>query len=122
MSQKLEKPILKFDRRTVLWCAAGTIAIELVCLVLRFGYGLSSSVSTASTIGTLTFGYRIHHGYIGLLMIPLGIALDEARWRVGWYCFVIGVALFLSDAIHHFLVLWPITGSPQFDFVYPTSQ
>ncbi len=76
----------------------------------------------ASTIGTLTFGYRIHHGYIGLLLIPLGIALDEGRYRVGWLCFVIGVALFLSDAIHHFLVLWPLTGSPQFDFVYPKSR
>ncbi len=114
--------MLKFDRRTLLWCLFGTLAIELVCIVFRFGFGLSSSTATASTIGTLTFGYRIHHGYIGLLLIPLGIALNEGRYRVGWLCFVIGVALFLSDAIHHFLVLWPLTGSPQFDFVYPTSR
>ena len=32
---------------------------------------------------------------------------------------VIGIALALSDAVHHFLVLWPIVGSPQFDLVYP---
>ncbi len=114
------RPKLKFDRPTWLWCLAGTFAIELVCVILRFGFDLSSSTATASTIGTLTFGYRVHHGYIGLLLIPLGIALDEGRYRVGRLCFVLGVALFLSDVIHHFLVLWPITGSPQFDFVYPS--
>ena len=27
---------------------------------------------------------------------------------------------FLRSVAHHFFVLWPITGSPQFDLVYPT--
>jgi hypothetical protein len=31
----------------------------------------------------------------------------------------IGLGLFFSDVIHHFLVLWPIEGNPQFDLWYP---
>ena len=31
-------------------------------------------------------------------------------------------ALVLSDAIHHFLVLWPIEGSPEFHFWYGDSS
>ena len=35
---------------------------------------------------------------------------------------LLGAALFLSDMVHHFLVLWPVTGSPQFDLVYPEKR
>lgn len=109
-----------FDRQTLAWSLMGTLAIELVCIVMRFGFGQESTKATASTIGMLTFGIRVHHGYIGALMIPVGYALHETRARVGWWLFTVGVSLFLSDMIHHFLVLWPITGSPQFDLVYPS--
>jgi hypothetical protein len=27
--------------------------------------------------------------------------------------------LIFSDLAHHFIVLWPITGSPEFDIIYP---
>ncbi len=116
---------LRFDRTTVLACLAVTVAVELVCLLLRFGFNLESTTATASTIGRLTFGLRIHHGYIGALMIPIGVVLANSqsqplRKKIGWLVFVIGVGLFASDMIHHFLVLWPITGSPQFDLVYPS--
>ena len=95
-----------------------TIAIELICIVLRFGFGQTSAVATASTVGLLTGGIRIHHGYVGAFMIPPGIWFyDRSGW--GRWTLIIGVALFLSDMIHHFLVLWPMTGSPQFDFFYP---
>jgi len=30
--------------------------------------------------------------------------------------------LFLSDIVHHFLVLWPITGNPEFDLFYPKNH
>jgi hypothetical protein len=114
-------PGVRLDRYTISWCVGLTLLIEFVCIVLRFGFGHSSSIATASTIGVLTFGYRIHHGYIGALLIPIGILAFSGRWSWGWIFFIAGVGLFASDAIHHFAVLWPITGSPQFDFVYPTS-
>lgn len=115
-------PGIKLDRYMFVWCVGLTVVIELVCVVMRFGFGQTSSEATASTIGVLTFGYRVHHGYIGLLMMPLGVWLFSGRWSLGWLCFVVGAALFVSDAIHHFLVLWPITGSPQFDFLYPPAR
>jgi len=31
---------------------------------------------------------------------------------------MIGLALVLSDHIHHFIVLWYFVGSPQFDLFY----
>ena len=39
--------------------------------------------------------------------------------KTSWWMLAIGLGLFFSDLIHHFLVLWPVVGSPQFDFFYP---
>jgi hypothetical protein len=96
-----------------------TVGIELLCLVLRYGFGLDSTRNTASTIGLLTFGVRIHHGYIGaaFLMLTLISHPHVARFKTALR--VLGWPLFLSDAIHHFFVLWPIEGTPQFDLFYP---
>ena len=110
------------DRPTWWWILLSTLAIELVCVVLRFGMGKDSTTATASTIGVLTLGIRIHHGYIGALMIPLGIAIYDGPRSWGRLIFILGVALFVSDMVHHFLVLWPITGTPQFDLVYPSTD
>lgn len=107
----------------MLACLWLTVAIEVVTLILRFGFALESTRDTASTIGVLTFGIRIHHGYIGAVMIPLGLWQHRRnRLSLGRWIYIIGVALFLSDMIHHFLVLWPITGSPHFHLVYPTNS
>jgi len=111
-----------FDRRATIWIAWLTLAIELVCIVLRFGFGQTSAVATASTIGALTFGVRVHHGYIGLLMLLLGLGMFEFRPKFSRILFIVGVALFLSDMIHHFLILWPITGNHYFDLFYPTVE
>jgi hypothetical protein len=59
---------------------------------------------------------RIHHAYVGLAVIALGLLV--ARGPALTWSLVIGTALVLSDLVHHFLVLWPITGSPQFDLFY----
>ena len=32
---------------------------------------------------------------------------------------ILAIGLVVSDLVHHFLVLWPLTGSPQFDLFYP---
>lgn len=39
--------------------------------------------------------------------------------KTSWWMLAIGLGLFFSDLIHHFLVLWPVVGSPQFDVFYP---
>ena len=95
-----------------------TVALELVTIALRFGFGLESTRDTASTIGVWTGGIRIHHGYIGLAMVLFALVLLR-RWpRAFGFITLIGFALTAIDLVHHFLVLWPITGSPQFDLIY----
>ncbi len=96
-----------------------TIVIEAVTCLLRFGCRLESTKHTASTIGMLTCGIRIHHGYIGGGAMLLACWLWERFPVASKWLLVVGLALFVSDAVHHFLVLWPVTGSPQFDLVYP---
>ncbi len=92
------------------------ILIEAITVGLRFGLNLESTRDTG-VIGTFTLGLRIHHGYIGVFLLLLGwcfpVGLRHALW-------IVAFGLIFSDLAHHFLVLWPITGSPQFDFVYPT--
>ncbi len=80
------------------------MAMEGLTCLMRFGFGLESTRDTASTIGRLTFGLRIHHGYIGLLMVPGAIALFRRSPGVARYLLVLGAALILSDLLG--LVEW----------------
>lgn len=103
-------------RATAASTAALTAAIEFVTVTLRFGLGLQAHTST-SWMAPLTFGYRIHHGYWGALLLAVAAIL----WRrpaLRNALIVVGASLFLSDMIHHFLVLWPLTGSPEFYIRY----
>ena len=92
--------------------------LELLTVWMRFGLGLQSTRDT-SLIGALTLGIRIHHGYIGLVLLLFAWWFD-ANLGLRNILLMLGVGLLVSDFIHHFLVLWPITGSPQFDLVYPS--
>ena len=91
------------------------IIMEAITIGIRFGLNFESTRDT-SVVGTFTCGLRVHHGYIGLFLIPLAwcapLGLRHALW-------IFALGLVLSDLMHHFLVLWPITGDPQFDLVYP---
>lgn len=102
--------------KVVMYGLIAAVAIEAITIALRFGLRLESTRDTAASIGMLTLGLRVHHGYIGVLLLPLGwcfpLGIRHALW-------IIAIGLIVSDLMHHFLVLWPITGSPQFDFVYP---
>ncbi len=95
-----------------------TAIIEGLTCLFRFGFRLESTRDTASWVAPLTFGIRIHHGYVGVLLCLaswLLIRREPAR-RATLIC---GAALALSDLIHHFVVLWLVTGDPQFDLFYP---
>ncbi len=102
-------------RYVVIHGLALAILIEALTVVLRFGFSLESTKDTA-VIGNFTLGLRVHHGYIGLFLILLGwcfpLGLRNALW-------IVGIGLLVSDLMHHFIVLWYFTGSPQFDIVYP---
>ena len=96
-----------------------TVLIEAVTIFFRFALGMESSKQTASTMGQLTFGIRIHHGFLGVVAVLVAAALLRRCPVVARWLLVIGLAMVASDLVHHFLVLWPIVGSPQFDLVYP---
>ncbi len=97
------------------WGFLLAVVIEAITVVLRFGLRLESTRDTAM-IGTMTFGLRVHHGYIGLFLLPLGWCFPRGLRYALW---IIGFGLLFSDLAHHFVVLWYFTGSPQFDIVYP---
>ncbi len=94
-----------------------TLAVELVTVFFRFGLGLRSG-KEGSRVGRLTRGLRIHHGYVGAALL-LGSAVFGAATVTGTLLFFAGIALALSDLIHHFAVLWPVVGTPEFHLRYP---
>ncbi len=107
---------MRLLRDMILWGAV----VEIPTALARFGLGLESTRDTAGTVGKLTLGLRIHHGYVGILLLLAGWWLSSSsRYREG--LLILGGALTLSDAFHHFVLLWLVTGSPQFDFFYPPS-
>jgi hypothetical protein len=111
--------VLSYCASLSLWKVLGhglilAIVLEAITVVLRFGFKLESTRDT-TMIGTMTFGLRVHHGYIGLFLAPLAwcfpLGLRHALW-------IIAIGLIFSDLAHHFIVLWYFTGSPQFDIFY----
>lgn len=91
--------------------------LEAVTCAMRFGAGLESTRDTGF-LARLTLGLRVHHGYLGVVLLAVAPGLPTLRGRHA--ARVLGIGLLVSDLVHHFLVLWPLTGSPQFDFFYPT--
>ena len=96
-----------------LFCA---VIMEAFTAALRFGADLQVTRDTG-VIGNITFGVRVHHGYIGLLLVPIAFVFLRPGMRK--LVLIVAIGLILSDLIHHFLVLWPLTGSPHFDLFYP---
>lgn len=96
------------------------VVFEAATLFCRFGLNLQSTRDTR-WLARWTGGLRIHHGYIGAAALPpaLFMPVDPLVGQVG---IVIAGGLLLSDLAHHFLVLWPLTGSPQFDLSYPAAE
>lgn len=93
-----------------------TLLFEFITVVCRFAFGLRAGTSF-SFLGTLTGGYRIHHLYVGasltgvVLITGLSPSLNNAL-------LILGMGLILSDLLHHFVVLWPITGAHEFHMTY----
>jgi hypothetical protein len=102
--------------RVLLLGLFSAVAIEAITVALRFGLDLQSTRDTGA-LAAYTLGIRIHHGYLGLLLAPVALCFRKPTTRN--FLLVPALGLTLSDLFHHFLVLWPLTGSPQFHWVYP---
>ncbi len=96
-----------------------TALMEGFTLFCRFGLRLQATRDTASTLGQFTCGVRVHHSYIGLALIGVALLLSRRRGALFRWILVLGSAMILSDLVHHFLVLWPLTGDPEFHLLYP---
>lgn len=94
------------------------VVFEILTCVLRFGFAVESTRDTVSSIGQLTMGMRIHRSYTGISCAGLAFWLEQQFPKSSFHLLAIGVGLFISDMIHHFVVLWIITGNPQFDLLY----
>lgn len=117
-SSAVRRQLARMDsRKNLVPIAVATLLIEGATAFARFGLGLESTRDTATTVGRLTGGLRIHHGYFGLALLGLALVMDPRNPRRRW-AEIFGWSLTLSDALHHFVVLWLATGSPQFDLFY----
>ena len=106
------------NRRALVRVLLLTLLFETVTAFCRFGLDFEATRDTRELLAPLTANLRIHHCYIGLLMLPFAALLHKARPAPAAWILQIGCALILSDLVHHFIVLYSVVGSPEFDLVY----
>ena len=94
-----------------------TVVVEAFTLLLRFVLQVKSSTHTRA-VARFTGGHRIHHSYLGVAILLCSLLLDRAS-AAHALCVMVGAGVALSDLVHHFLVLWPATGDPEFHLRYP---
>lgn len=95
-----------------------TLLFEGLTLISRFMLKMESTRDTGF-LQDFTFGLRIHHSYFGLCLLLLILLKRNLFGKYARWVIAMSIALILSDLIHHFLILWPITGSHDFDLFYP---
>lgn len=93
------------------------LIIEAVTIFCRFAMKKESKDFHANRINKKwkKRGIHWHHFLIGLAIIPLAFLF---RGSVELGLFNIGLGIFLSDMVHHFIVLAVFTGSPEFCLIY----
>lgn len=94
----------------------GAALFEAITCLFRFGFGLESTRDTAA-LAQLTMNIRLHHGYFGLLCLLLLVVQKNNNKTRPWLI-IAGITFFLSDLVHHGLILPVFTGSTGFDFFY----
>lgn len=114
----METPPIRSRVRWVLLAAGLTLAFEAVTVALRLGMGMESHLTTAG-LSAVTLGLRLHHGYLGLLALAVAPWVRRRHPEHAERLTAVGVGLALSDALHHVVVLWALTGAPSFDLFYP---
>lgn len=97
------------------------LIVEAVTIFLRFTFNKESKSFHISRMQKRHSKRAIHwhHFLIGLGIIPLAFLFSGVT-EVG--LFNIGIGVFLSDIIHHFVVLAVFMGNPEFYLVYKNKE
>ncbi|HIJ04536.1 MAG: hypothetical protein QT08_C0008G0004 [archaeon GW2011_AR17] len=88
----------------IIWIAC---FIELITYILRFGFNVHSKTMQQK----FNFPMRVHHMYLGILLVipgfffPITLFPDFILNGVAITFLDIGLAIMLSDMIHHFSIL-----------------
>lgn len=98
----------------LIFILVSAILIELLTIFGRFFFKLNSKDTYIRIIKkyNIKFMIHIHHLFIGLIIFVFSYYFKSSIFLN------LGLGIALSDIIHHFLVLWPITGNPEFHIVY----
>lgn len=91
-----------------------TIIIEIITLFGRFVFKKSSKENYFKILKKLNARYFIHfhHGFFGVIILLVSYFYGFV------FLFNLGIGFILSDLVHHFVILWSITGSPEFHLIY----
>ena len=108
-----------FSKQTLLQAAVLTVLFEAITAFCRFGLDMVATRDTATTIGALTLGVRIHHSYLGVVLAMIAVLSLKKKPALARWTLAVGIALICSDLLHHVVVLWLATGDPAFDLLYP---
>ena len=90
------------------------IAIEIFTIIVRYGFKISAKVSYEKILKR--FGFKkmihVHHMYFGAIIAWYSYINNFP----GWFNF--GLALIITDIIHHFIVLKSVEGDSEFRFIH----
>jgi hypothetical protein len=109
--------MLWFLQHPIITGLIAALIFELATIILRFGFKLTSPTHTRP-LSKITKGYRVHHGYPGAAMF-LAIPIFPEPTIISSLIIITAIMLFVSDLIHHAIILPIFTGHHEFDLKYP---
>ena len=86
--------MIVLDTPTIVEIIILTTILELLIITGHCYFGSAKSFYKKHLLK-----YRIHHGYVGLILFVISLIFANSS------LFILGTSLVLSDCIHHFIVL-----------------
>ena len=90
------------------------VVIEVITIIGRFGFNISTKSLWVKVMKHYNRRHwvHVHHVFIGLLVVAIALIVKNNL------VLNLGLGVIMSDAIHHFIILWPLIGSPEFHIIY----
>jgi hypothetical protein len=94
------------------------LLVELITVIGRFGLHISMKDIWTGAMKKRGAKHWVHfhHAFFGIIVAIVALLIDTPLGVS------LGLGIALSDIIHHALVLWPLTGSPEFHILYKNTQ